>query len=277
MIYRAASIAFQIAGVEKMLLTDAGKLGIGTSTPEDLVEIKANQSAGAGAKLLLRNGAATAANNAAEIAFKTSYDFTSSYYSSRISSVNDGTNNCDLVFYNYDGGTAGGNEKFRVKSNGNVVVNDAIELGNATDTTISRVSAGVIAVEGVTVPTVSSSSTLTNKTLSDASNVLIKTSTVASSATPTPTGDSCINHFSVTALATNATFAAPSGTPTEGNRLTIRVTPDATPRTLAFNAIYRAIGVTLPTTTVASKTMYFGAMYNSTSSTWDITAYSIQA
>lgn len=40
-----------------------------------------------------------------------------------------------------------------------------IELGNISDTTISRVSAGVIAVEGVTVPTISSTSTLTNKTL----------------------------------------------------------------------------------------------------------------
>ena len=40
-----------------------------------------------------------------------------------------------------------------------------LEVGHATDTTISRVSAGVIAVEGVTVPTISSTSTLTNKTL----------------------------------------------------------------------------------------------------------------
>ena len=40
-----------------------------------------------------------------------------------------------------------------------------LELGAATDTTISRVSAGVIAVEGVTVDTISAANTLTNKTL----------------------------------------------------------------------------------------------------------------
>ena len=40
-----------------------------------------------------------------------------------------------------------------------------IELGNATDTTLSRNSAGVLAVEGVVIPTVSSTNTLTNKTL----------------------------------------------------------------------------------------------------------------
>jgi hypothetical protein len=41
----------------------------------------------------------------------------------------------------------------------------SIELGHATDTTISRASAGRIAVEGVIVVTASSTDTLTNKTL----------------------------------------------------------------------------------------------------------------
>jgi hypothetical protein len=41
----------------------------------------------------------------------------------------------------------------------------SVELGHASDTTLSRSSAGVLAVEGVVVPTVSSTSTLTNKTL----------------------------------------------------------------------------------------------------------------
>lgn len=40
-----------------------------------------------------------------------------------------------------------------------------IELGAASDTTIARVSAGVISVEGVTVDTISAANTLTNKTL----------------------------------------------------------------------------------------------------------------
>ena len=48
----------------------------------------------------------------------------------------------------------------------------AIELGHATDTTIARASAGVVTIEGVTVPTISSTSTLTNKTISGASNTL---------------------------------------------------------------------------------------------------------
>ncbi|ANS04830.1 putative proximal tail fiber protein [uncultured Mediterranean phage] len=46
-----------------------------------------------------------------------------------------------------------------------LVVTEDIELGHATDTTIARSSAGVITVEGVVVPTISSTNTLTNKTL----------------------------------------------------------------------------------------------------------------
>jgi hypothetical protein len=42
---------------------------------------------------------------------------------------------------------------------------DDIELGNVSDTTLSRASAGVLAVEGVVVPTISSTDTLSNKTL----------------------------------------------------------------------------------------------------------------
>ncbi len=41
----------------------------------------------------------------------------------------------------------------------------SIELGHATDTSITRVSAGVVAIEGVNIVTTSSTSTLTNKTL----------------------------------------------------------------------------------------------------------------
>jgi hypothetical protein len=41
----------------------------------------------------------------------------------------------------------------------------AIELGHATDTTISRASAGVVNIEGVPIVTTTATQTLTNKTL----------------------------------------------------------------------------------------------------------------
>lgn len=45
----------------------------------------------------------------------------------------------------------------------------SIELGHATDTTLARVSAGVVSIEGVNVVTVSATQTLTNKTLTSPS------------------------------------------------------------------------------------------------------------
>ena len=48
----------------------------------------------------------------------------------------------------------------------------SIELGHASDTTLARVSAGVVSIEGVPVVTTTATTTLTNKTISGASNTL---------------------------------------------------------------------------------------------------------
>jgi hypothetical protein len=75
----------------------------------------------------------------------------------------------------------------------------SIELGHATDTTIARSSAGVISVEGVIVPTVSSTNTLTNKTLTFPVIDNIKmgyTSTATAAGTTTLTATSnCYQRF----------------------------------------------------------------------------------
>jgi hypothetical protein len=101
-----------------------------------------------------------------------------------------------------------------------------------------------------------------------------RTTSEASSATPTPDCDSC-DIYCVTALAAaTATFGAPTGTPVNGQKLIIRVTDNGTARILAWNAKYRAgTDLPLPLTTVLSKTMYLGFVY-STQSTgfWDIVA-----
>lgn len=135
-------------------------------------------------------------------------------------------------------------------------------LGAATGTSLS--------LGGAVVPTVSSTSTLTNK------RITRRVTATASSSTPTP-DISTTDQYNLTALATNATFGSPTGTPVAGDRLIIRIKDDGTIRTLAWNAIYRAIGVTLPTTTVASKTLYVGFIYNSTDSKWDCIASAQEA
>lgn len=94
----------------------------------------------------------------------------------------------------------------------------------------------------------------------------------ASSATPTPNADTD-EEYEVTALAAGATFGAPTGTPKDGQTLIIRVKDNGTARALAFNAIYRfSTDLTAPTTTVISKTIYIGFMYNSADTKWDCLA-----
>lgn len=98
----------------------------------------------------------------------------------------------------------------------------------------------------------------------------------ASTTTPTPNSDS-YDMFVLTALAGNATFGSPSGSPAQGQKLLIRIKDDGTARTLSWNTVYRAVGVSLPTTTKAGKTLYVGFVYNSTDSKWDCVAKSEEA
>lgn len=94
----------------------------------------------------------------------------------------------------------------------------------------------------------------------------------ASNATPTPNADTTDIHI-VTALAAGATFGAPTGTPTQGQQLIIRIKDNGTARSLGWNAAYRASSdLALPTTTTLSKTLYCGFMYNATDATWDLVA-----
>ena len=81
----------------------------------------------------------------------------------------------------------------------------------------------------------------------------------------------------ITALAAGLTINAPSGTPAQGQKLIIRIKDDGTARSIAYNAVFRAIGLTLPTTTVASKTLYLGFAYNATDTKWDAIALKQEA
>lgn len=207
----------------------------------------------------------------------------------------------------------------------------------------------------------SDTATLTNK------RVTPRTGTVTSAASITPTGDAS-DMYTVTALALNTTINAPSGTPTDGQKLIIRIKDAGVRKTstlgvnaiattngsasivitdssngavvgnyvtisgvsaaiggipaasintrfaitavstntitvatastatstatgtatasgtlsydgykITWNSIFRAVGVTLPVGTTASKTIYVGCIYNSADTKWDVVAVSTQA
>ena len=78
------------------------------------------------------------------------------------------------------------------------------------------------------------------------------------------------------ALASALTIAAPTGTPIEGQELTFRIKDDGTARGLTWNAIFVDYTGSLPTTTVAGKTVYIGCKYNAVDTKWDVVAVQVQ-
>lgn len=152
---------------------------------------------------------------------------------------------------------------------------DTQTLTNKTLT--APVIATIVNTGTLTLPT--STDTLVGKATTDTltnKRITQRVGTVADAATITPTGDDS-DMYTVTALAQAATIAAPSGTPTSGQKLILRFKDNGTGRALTWNAIYRAIGVTLPTTTVASKTHYVGLIYNTADTKWDAVAVQAEA
>jgi hypothetical protein len=143
----------------------------------------------------------------------------------------------------------------------------SIELGHATATTLTGAS-GVLSVEGAAVPTVSSTSTLTNKAITP------RVTTISSNATWSPSADTD-DIYEITAQAVDATtISNPSGTPVNGQKLMIRVTGTAARALTWSGSKWRASSdLALPTTTTTTKTMYLLFVYNTAgTATWDLLA-----
>lgn len=131
---------------------------------------------------------------------------------------------------------------------------------------------GTIAIDS-TVVTMSGTQTLTNKTITPRSNSISSGTTIA------PTANDS-DQYSILALDSAATIDIPTGTPTNGQKLTLRIKDNGSNRALTWvtsSGGYRAIGVSLPTTTAANKVIYVGCIYNSQDTFWDVVAVSVQA
>ena len=104
---------------------------------------------------------------------------------------------------------------------------------------------------------------------------VIRVQTVTSSATVTATDSNDL--VTITAQAEALTLANPTGTQTEGQPLMFRIKDNGTARAITYGAQFRAIGVTLPTTTTISKITYLGCVYNSTDTKWDVVGVNTEA
>lgn len=98
---------------------------------------------------------------------------------------------------------------------------------------------------------------------------------VTSSATVTPTFSN--DMVKITAQAAGLTLANPTGTAIDGLGMVIRIKDNGTARSIAYGTQYRAIGITLPTTTVVSKTTYLAMIFNNDDTKWDVVATGTEA
>lgn len=139
-----------------------------------------------------------------------------------------------------------------------------VVIGNGTSafTTVTAPSGTIV---GTT-----DTQTLTNKRIDPRDT----SATSASSLTP---DISAADMYSYTALAAALTINAPTGTPTNGDKLMFRFKDNGSSQTLTWNAAFRAIGVTIPTSTTAGKVTYVGTIYNAAESVWDVIAVTTQA
>lgn len=103
----------------------------------------------------------------------------------------------------------------------------------------------------------------------------INVQSVASAGTVTPTFSNDL--VKITAQAEALTLANPSGTAVDGWGIAIRIKDNGTARAISYGSEYRALGVTLPTTTVLSKTLYLGMIYNNNDTKWDVVSAAQEA
>ena len=111
--------------------------------------------------------------------------------------------------------------------------------------------------------------------------LLPRASSNANQTSPWAWSSASYDQQAITALANALTINADSGSPVDGQKTTFRIKDNGTGRALTWTTgsakSFRAIGVTLPTTTVANKTVYIGCIYNAADSRWDVVSVAQEA
>lgn len=78
--------------------------------------------------------------------------------------------------------------------------------------------------------------------------------------------------YFITGLQTAVAFAAPTGTPTDGQLLLVRIKDNGTPKSISWNSVYRqSLSLALPLATTG-RTIQIGFMYNGVDIKWDLLA-----
>jgi hypothetical protein len=155
---------------------------------------------------------------------------------------------------------------------GSVVLGDGPTLSSPTIGTILNTGTLTLPTTTDTLVGQGGTVTLSNKRITPRVGAVTATGTI------TPTGDT-VDQYNIVATGALA-IAAPSGTPTDGQKLMLRIKNNGTVTSQGITwatgaGAYRAIGATLPTATPSSATtgvQYVGCLYNSSDGFWDVLA-----
>jgi hypothetical protein len=147
---------------------------------------------------------------------------------------------------------------------------------SSTDSNVAEfdsVSGKLIKDGGITHASISGSIAITGALGAGGTRVNPRSNGVATSATPAINIDTT-DIFSLTALAEAVTSFTTNltGTPVNGQKLIVRILDNGVAQTLAWGASFASRGVLLPTTTMASKYLYVGFIFNNITVTFDCVA-----
>jgi hypothetical protein len=174
-----------------------------------------------------------------------------------------------------------------ITSSGSITVTNSAPMTYPSGSGIAVVSSGsswgtTLTAPAGTIVGTTDTQTLTNKA------ILPRVSSTTSISSPLSWNSDNFDMYAATAQAAALTINADAGTPADGEKIQFRLTCDATPRVITFTGGtskgFKPVGVTMTTsgsnftyTLTASKTTYFGAIYNTSSARWEIVAISQEA
>lgn len=184
------------------------------------------------------------------------------------------------VFYRSGGFVVGRNYVSTVPPSQGMIVQGNVGVGNNSPTKTLHVTGeiygttnGYLDASGIFKNISTESITASGNFVATGSvyntRIVPRVLTITSSATPSINTD-LYDAVTITALATNITSMTTSlsGNPNNFDKLMIRVKDDGSARSIAWGTSYEAKGIPLPVTTVASKVLTVGLIYDSVTSKW---------
>jgi hypothetical protein len=174
-----------------------------------------------------------------------------------------------------------GNQAFRISTAAAVNTGNLILVTGAA----AGASPSIAAISGTSGTDADIDLTLTPKgagRVNITTSIKPKVNSTTSVASPLAWNSTSYDEYALTALANALTISADANTaPADGQRMMFRFKDNGTAQTLTWTTgsarAFRVVGVTLPTTTVASKLLYVGCIYNAADSRWDAIAVGQEA